>query len=227
MTRYPVSCFSAVSSLLISPFFKAEHSNSTYKCALTNSMELSPSREAASCADTQELSNILWNPKVYYRVHTDPLLVPILSQINPVHTTPSYLSKIHSNIILPPTSRSSYWSLSFWLSHQNPICIPLLPMCATSHPPWLDNSNYTRRNVQVMKTLFMQFSPASYQSSLFGPAILLSTPFSNTLSLCSSHNVRDQVSHPYKTIGKIIVFYILIFTFLDSRREDGLFWNEW
>jgi hypothetical protein len=23
--------------------------------------------------------------------------------------------------------------------------------------------------------------------------------FSNTLSLCSSHSVRDQVSHPYKT----------------------------
>jgi hypothetical protein len=27
-------------------------------------MELSPSREAASCAVTQELTSILWNPKV-------------------------------------------------------------------------------------------------------------------------------------------------------------------
>jgi hypothetical protein len=35
-------------------------------------------------------------------------------------------------------------------------------------------------------------------SSLFGPHILLSTLFSNTLSLCSSLNARDQVSHPYK-----------------------------
>jgi hypothetical protein len=26
--------------------------------------------------------------------------------------------------------------------------------------------------------------------------------------------VRDKVSHPYKTTGKIIVLYILIFTFL-------------
>jgi hypothetical protein len=32
--------------------------------------------------------------------------------------------------------------------------------------------------------------------SLFGPNILPSTLFSNTLSLCSSFNVRDQVSHP-------------------------------
>jgi hypothetical protein len=44
--------------------------------------------------------------------------------------------------------------------------------------------------------------------------------FSNTLSLCSSFNVRAQVSHPYRITGKIIIFYILIFTFLDSRRED-------
>jgi hypothetical protein len=32
--------------------------------------------------------------------------------------------------------------------------------------------------------------------------------------LSSSLSVRDQVSQPYKTIGKIIVLYILIFVFL-------------
>jgi hypothetical protein len=32
-------------------------------------------------------------------------------------------------------------------------------------------------------------------SLLFGPNILLSTLFSNTLTLCSSFNVRNQVSH--------------------------------
>ena len=44
-------------------------------------------------------------------------------------------------------------------------------------------------------------------SCLLGPNILLNTMFSNILSFLSSCSVNDQVSHPYKTTGKITVLY--------------------
>jgi hypothetical protein len=62
----------------------------------------------------------------------------------------------------------------------------------------------------------------SVTSSVLVPNISLSTLFSNTLSLCSSLIVCDQVSHPHKTTGKIIVLYILIFKFLGSKLEGKI-----
>jgi polysaccharide pyruvyl transferase WcaK-like protein len=47
--------------------------------------------------------------------------------------------------------------------------------------------------------------------SLLVPNILLGTLFSNTLNLCASLSVRDQVSHQYKTTGETMVIHILIF----------------
>jgi hypothetical protein len=46
---------------------------------------------------------------------------------------------------------------------------------------------------------------------------------SNTPNLQSSLGMRDQVSHPYKTTGKIIILYILIFKFF-VRRQQILNW---
>jgi len=76
-------------------------------------------------------------------------------------------------------------------------------------------------------------------STLLGPNILLNTLFSNTLSLRSSLNVRDQVSHPYKTTGKIIILYILISKFFCLEywttgiyvlnrvpRHDNVYWRR-
>jgi hypothetical protein len=91
-------------------------------------MELSPSWEPATCVATQELLSILWNPKVHYRVHKSTPLIPIRSYINPIHIIPSYLSKIHFNIVHPSTFSSSQWLL---------LSFPLISYMHSSSPQFM------------------------------------------------------------------------------------------
>jgi hypothetical protein len=62
-----------------------------------------------------------------------------------------------------------------------------------------------RRRVQIMKLLIMQFSPTSFH------VILLHAKYSPQHSVLKHHeyifslNITDQVSHPYRTTGKIIL----------------------
>jgi len=98
---------------------------------LTYSMEQSPSWEANRFTASQEIPHILWNPKVHYRIQKCPLPVPILSQVDPVHTPTSHCLKIHLNIILPSTPGSYKWSLSLRFPHQNRAYTSPPPLRAT------------------------------------------------------------------------------------------------
>jgi hypothetical protein len=100
--------------------------------------------------------HFMWNPKVHYHIHKSPPLVPILSQINPVHTTPSYLSKIYFKII-----PGCLFPSGFCTNNLYAYIFATIHATCPAHLILLDNSAYTWQTGQVMKLLNMLCSPTS------------------------------------------------------------------
>jgi hypothetical protein len=120
--------------------------------------------------------------------------------------------------------RSSDWRLTCSFSDQNIVCITYRShaccMPSLSHFPRFDHPSNIWWTVRVMKLLteiFFSLSPRSPSwVHISSPA-----PCSEILwNLFSTHNVRDQVSHPYKISGKIIGSYVLIVMFLERKWEQ-------
>jgi hypothetical protein len=96
-------------------------------------------------------------------------------------------------------------------------------MPCVSHPPWPSYSNYIWRRVQVMNLLVTQFSPVSYSVTSLGckyspQYLVLKNLLPAFFSWCQKRNII-----PVQNYGEIIVLHILIFTIVDSRREDEMF----
>ena len=99
------------------------------------------------------------------------------------------------------------------------------------------------REYGSLSSSLCSFLHSRVMSSHFVPNILLSTIFSNTLSLRSSPTVSDHVSHPYQwpcvspisvtmclthtKQHQIILECILIFICLESKLEDKIFSTDW
>src|SRR5215469_3440426 len=91
----------------------------------------------------------------------------------------------------------------------NTPCTPLSSPIRATCPAQLILLDLTTRTIlgkeyRSFSSSLCNFLRSPVTSSLLGPNILFNILFSNTLSLCSSLNASDQVSHPYKTTGKII-----------------------
>ena len=109
-----------------------------------------------------------------------------------------------------------------------PLISPIFATC----PTHLIVLNFITRKLLGEEYISISSSLCSFLHSLvtlsfLGPNIFLSTLFSDTLSLRSLLNVIDQVSHPYKTTGNIIILCILMFAFMDIKLENKRFCTEW
>lgn len=152
---------------------------------LSNLNEFSPLRKGASCAAPRELPGILWNRKVNYNVHKSPPLTRVLGKIRSIHTTLSYLSKIHLNIIRPTTS--FFKMVSFMLVFPNILqyeflSSPVPNLNITKRSGFLHNSKYmylwlwkqVRRNNSTANFFWTRTS--MYKSERFCRLVTVSTP---------------------------------------------------
>jgi hypothetical protein len=127
------------------------------------------------------------------------------STTGPQRRSVIYKILVHFVVVHSPTSSSSFFishpfshSFAMWSAHLIAllylrILIKLYLTLSTSHEV----------------THFAAYSTLLPRISL-GPNIILSTLFPNTLRLCSSLNVRDEVLHQSQTTGETVILWILM-----------------
>ena len=186
-------------------FYKSAHGfkNVILKDLLTHTMVQSPSWAANRFAASQEIPRISRNPKVNYRTHKRPSPVPIQGESNPVHIPhPTLILSTHLRLGLPSVLFPSGFPTKT-------LYTPLSSPIRATYPAHLILLHFITRTIlgeeyKSFSSSLCNLLHSPVTSSLLGQNILLNTMFSDTLSFLFFRNVNDQVSHPYKTTGKII-----------------------
>jgi hypothetical protein len=168
-------------------------------------MQHIPSWEAKLFSANQAIPHIIWNAKVQYRIHKCPPSVPILSQIDALHSTTSLFLRSHLNIIFPSTCGSSRWPLS--LSPPKPY-IHLSSLPHVLHAPHIsffsiwssDHPSQIYRSLSSSLCIFLHYHVISplLGPNKFSPKYSNCSTFSNKLLpnfvlwLCPAFSSRDM-----------------------------------
>jgi hypothetical protein len=163
-------------------------------------MGLRLSWEAANYAASKKFPNILWNPNVHYRVHKSSQWS--LSWARSIPSTPPHPISLRAILTLPTHLRHDLPNGLFPSGFPTNILYAIFsPFVLHSLPISSSLTQSFGKDYKLQSSSLCSFLQPPFTLSLFGPNILLRTLFSNTLSLCFSPNVRDQVSHPHRTTG--------------------------
>jgi hypothetical protein len=121
--------------------------------------------------------------------------------MNPIHIPKLYVPKIHLNVILPSTPRSSEWSPPFRLPNQNVVGTSHLPharhMPRPSHPPCSNHPNNYKPNIRIKNNKVLEGNMANAgnmaKSLPYSYFHRLSTEISETVTICSALRVARRL----------------------------------
>jgi hypothetical protein len=152
----------------------------------------------------KKIAYFLSDLKVHCHVNRIPPLDPILSQISSIHALTPHFFESSFNIILSYMPGSTKWALlfSFHFNIVNPFFMSHMHATCPAHHILLDSITLIMscEGNKFQCSSLCNFLHPPVASCPLGKSIPHNTLFSNTLSVFSSLKLRDQVSHPCKSI---------------------------